>query len=390
MATKPEFETSVELKRLFMRELDSWRKRTRLGLGELSQHCGVSPSYLAHVGRYGRIPSKPVLLLLALNFGMSRPQEILSAARVQEPWPFDSPLGLAPLEDPSQGLLTVNLNMKGLVDAIVGALRSEHSPKSLLELLAGRPLRLGLNPLQHWLFAVPGDHSRGLLPDLCAALGSTLQCNVETQLTQFDRYVEQLCCGEIDIFGPLLARPKCPAKILFTIATHKMGISVLRRLRVIPNLPVLDPPRHLDDLISRPYEIAVFKDSRAHLFALTALKRAESSVIVCSSEEEAVERLLLKGISRPAHLFLTSAMFAARAALEHPESVEALFVEQGTALEMADNSFAVRPDWGSVVSELNDGIRRAMEASNFSGRLQLLIDAGLQGRLEALSAPCAR
>ena len=91
MSQRTEFESSPDLKRLFLRELELWRRATHLGLADLSHRCGVSPSYLAHIGRYGRIPSKPVLILLALNFGLQNPRELFESAKLSDEWPFDAP-----------------------------------------------------------------------------------------------------------------------------------------------------------------------------------------------------------------------------------------------------------------------------------------------------------
>jgi len=378
MNQRPEFDTSPELKRLFMRELEAWRKQSRLSINELSHRCGVSPSYLAHVGRYGRIPSKPVLILLALNFGMRQPRELFQAARLEDEWPFDGPLHLSSQNNDAEGFLSVKLNMEGLIDAITKAVKAERRPRTLSELLGGRPLRIGINLLQNWLYEKGEDGepqpSRGIVPDLCRALKHSLQCDVEITPTPFDRYVERLCRGDIDIFGPLLVSPNCPPSIMFSTPIYRIGLSALFRVRPTNGLAPLEAPTSIEDIVQRPYSVAVFKDSRAHLYALTRLKRTEDQLLVCSSEEEAVERLILKGISRPAHLLVTSSVFAAQQERQHPEALRALFTEPGRCLEMSGNAFAIRPDWGDAVPTLNSALSTALTTSRFFSRLKAIID----------------
>lgn len=394
MKQHPEFETSAELKRIFVRELDSWRKQSHLGLHELSQRCGVSQSYLAHIGRYGRIPSKPVLLLLALNFGMARPEELLRAASPNDTWPFDGALKLTPHESTEEGFLSVKLNMKGLLEAIQGAIRSESRPKSLAQLLGGRPLRIGLNYTQPWLFGRlddgSPDRSTGVVPELCRLLQAHLGFEIETIPTPFDRYVERLCRGDIDLFGPLLVSPFCPSNIQFSLPTHRMGLSLLMRLRPTSGLSALEPPSTIDDLLSRRYALAALKDSRAHHFCLTRLKRSEDSVLVCSSVEEALDRVLLRGIPGPAHLFVTNAMFAVQQSREHPDSLAPLFAQPGNLLEMSDNAFAVRPEWHDGMGEINAAVRSAARSDSFRAAIKAVLHSGAQGLMEPIDSPDPR
>ncbi len=110
---------------LFVKELKLWSARHGLGVKELASRCGVSPSYLAHIGRYGRIPSKPIILLLALNFEMREPELLLKAAGIHDAWPFNVGTRLSEScaeDDP--GFLSVKLDMNGLVEALTGAMRN--------------------------------------------------------------------------------------------------------------------------------------------------------------------------------------------------------------------------------------------------------------------------
>jgi hypothetical protein len=91
---------------------------------ELAQRCGVSRSYLAHIGRYGRVPGKPVLLLLALNFELQDPALLLRAARASDPWPFPTTTRLSDQDTASSGFLSVKLDINGFVDALKSAIKA--------------------------------------------------------------------------------------------------------------------------------------------------------------------------------------------------------------------------------------------------------------------------
>lgn len=389
MSPKPDFETSSELKRVFLRELEAWSGRTSLGISQLSRRCGVSPTYMAHIGRYGRIPSKPVLILLALNFGMEEPLELLRAARLEDGWPFDGALRLAPSpEVGSGGLISVKLDMAQLVEAVRTSIQHEARPRSVRDLLDGRALRIGLNFTQYWLFERLSDGTpnpgRGIVPDLCRGLSNVLHSPVETVPVPFDRYVELLCRGEIDIFGPMMCGAHCPSSIPFSLPTNRLGLSVLMRRRHTVGLPLLPAPGSAQELETGGYAIAVLKNTRGHLFCRTVLKRSEDTLILCNSDEEALERIILKGISRPAHIMVTHSMLAARQASENPESLLALFSSPGETLEMCDTAFALRPDWTHMLGAFNDALRAVLATGEYSRGLQSIIGAGSRGHLETI------
>ena len=134
MTKKDEFQTSTELKRLFLRELDLWRKRHGLGVADLSARCGVSPSYLAHIGRYGRVPSKPVLILLALNFETSDPAALFRAANLDTSWPYDGGThGITKREEHAREFLTVKFDVQSFMDSLTQAIREEIRPRKVHE-----------------------------------------------------------------------------------------------------------------------------------------------------------------------------------------------------------------------------------------------------------------
>lgn len=373
MGKQVEFETSADLRRIFTREFESWREHHRLGLEELSARCGVSSSYLAHVGRYGRIPSKPVLLLLALNFGMKTPSELLSAAKLTDPWPFDPDSQISRRERASEGFLSVKLDMAGFVEAIKTVVREESRPRTLSDLLQGRPLRVGLNLTQPWLFATNArgeiDHTSGLLPQLCSLLENALRCKIVTSLVPFRGHIERLRRAEIDIFGPMLATPQNPSNILFSSPISRCGMSAIWRLRETQSLDSLALPTRWEALRDESYKIAVIRDSRAHLIANTKLNRTDETLIICDTIDEGVDRVLMRGISNPAHIFICSSINACRAMAAHPEDLQATFNESGTLLDVADNALAIRPDWPEAVPMINNALAFILGATGFSRQM---------------------
>jgi|GEM_PF-1745184 len=381
-----EFETSAELKRLFNVELEAWKKRTRSSLDVLSRRCGVSQSYLAHIGRYGRIPSKPVLILLAINFEMEEPESLFRAASLKDSWPFDGAVALGQRESQPDGFLSVKLDMNGFVDAIRSVVRTELKPSSLHSLLGGRPLRLGVNPTQRWLFeqnaAGEIDLSRGLASELYSMLGSALQCKIELIVTPFSRYLDKLLTGEIDLYGPMMSSPRSRSNILFSLPVHRLGISALFRTRACQSLSELAPPATIDDLIQGAYQIAVMRDSRAHLVATTRLRRSDNELLLCTTDEEAIERITLKGIARPAHLFLCNSLLSLYIVSQHHDHMKLVFGTPETLLDMCDNAFAVRPDWADALPAINEAIRFIMSSGGLRERMRSLTEGEFKGLIE--------
>jgi hypothetical protein len=376
VAKKVDFETSTELRRLFSQELSNWCSKNRLGIEDLSARCGVSRSYLSHVGRYGRIPSKPVLILLALNFGMKDPGALLRAARLDEPWPFESPASIQANQSAAQSFLSIKLDMDGFMDAIKSAVRDQFKPRSFEDLLDGRPLRLGLNLTQPWLFESSPDgtinQSRGLVPELIAYLENSLRCQIQAIPVPFSRHVEKLKLGEIDLFGPMLAIPHAPSNIPFSLPVNRIGLSALMRQRETSGLAPLAVPATFDDLRNPQYRIAVIKDSRAHLIANTRLNRQDSALIICDTIDEGIDRILLKGVSRPAHIFICNSMIASYQSREHPQELLPLFDDRATMIDICDNSFAIRPDWPEALPRINQALSFIMSSGGFSKRSEEL------------------
>lgn len=390
MGKQVEFETSADLRRIFTREFDSWRERHRLGLEELSARCGVSSSYLAHVGRYGRIPSKPVLFLLALNFGMSTPSELLAAAHLSDAWPFEPDSQITRRERLSEGFLSVKLDMARFVEAIKTVVREESRPRTLNDLLQGRPLQVGLNLTQPWLFGTDSkgeiDHASGLLPQFCSLLENALRCKIATSLVPFRGHIERLRRAEIDIFGPMLATPQNPSNILFSSPISRSGMSAVWRVRDTRSLEASSVPTRWEALRDTTYKVAVIRDSRAHLIANTKLNRRDETLIICDTIEEGVDRVLMRGISNPAHIFICSSINACRAAASHAEDLQLLFNTTDTLLDVADNALAIRPDWPEAVPMINNALAFILGSTGFSRQMLSIAQNYGPGLLEPISA----
>ena len=147
----PQFLRSPELKRAFLDASEHWYRKHRLSPADLAERCGVSLQYLSHVGRYGRIPSKPILTLLAFNLSPDDPEAFFRAAKMSDPWPYEVGIGLRARSATESGLLNVSLDMKGFADAIRDIVRAEIQPKRIEQLLGKRALRVGLNRGQFFL-----------------------------------------------------------------------------------------------------------------------------------------------------------------------------------------------------------------------------------------------
>lgn len=384
MIKKLSFDTSKELKALFNEEYDRWRTKHRGTYEELAARCGLSASYLGQIGRYGRVPSKSALILLALNFDMKQPQLIFDAAGISERWPLDRDLGLRKAGDSDSGFLSVRLDMNGLADALRDVVRAEIRPKSLKQLTRGKPLRIGINAQQGWLFAEDtlggrGQKPAGLFPEICEMLGVSLQCPVELSLVPYSDYLEKFARDELDVYGPIIAAPNLPSGTIFTKGLYRIGMSALYRKRQNPDLASLPAPKSVQDILDGRYQIAVLKNSRSHLLANTRLKRSDDELILCSSHEEALERILMKGIRRPAHLFFCNSVMAIRYQKLHKQDIDLLFATPKTVVDMAEDALAVRADWQELATAINDFLAFLIRTGSLKERLNKWFPEDMQG-----------
>ncbi len=380
---KESFERSRELRILFNELYEPWSKRNRAGLEELARRCGVTPSYLAHVRRYGRIPGKPVLILLALNFDLRDPMTLLRAAGLQDPWPFEPGIALAKRNAEDDGFFSLRFDLDRFSDAIRNVVRGELRPRTFRDVLGGRPLRVGTNLTQRWLFENPeGAEEMAFFPHFCEMLQASLQCKLEIVELELPDYVEELSKGRIDLYGPMMAAPGFSHNIPFTMPLHRMGLSALRRRRPTTGLEELPAPRGIEDIIRKPYKLAVLRNSRAHLLSNTRYGKNDAALVICDSDDEALDRIMVKGIKNPAHLFLCNSVMAHSLGAEHRQDVEVLFAAQDTFLDLADNSLAVRPDWPELVGILNDSIRFLFGSGGLGVQLNKMIIKRVPGLIE--------
>lgn len=355
------YEVSKELRLMFSEQLEQWRKRERAGLEELARRCGVSPAYLAHVGRYGRIPSRPVLILLALNFGMSNPKQLLAAAGFKDSWPYDSDIRLGASLASDPGLLQIKLDMNGFANAIREIVKAEIKPRAVQDILRGRVLRIGLNPLKHWLFdkQFPGgsyqEHD-GFFCQICNMLALSLKCRLEFKVVEYQDYFEMFARDELDMFGPIVSAPNLAGATVFSSPLYRIGMSALQRALPNAELAPLKAPLKVQQLIDGPYHIAVVRNSRAHLLANTRFKRPDSQLVICQTFDEAMDRIMFRGIKKAAHVFLTNAVDARFLHQAHPKESILLFNEPSNLLDWADCGIAVRSDWPELVNAINEFI----------------------------------
>lgn len=352
------FAESKELRRFFSQEFEKWQRTTRLGISELAERCGVTASYMGHVSRYGRVPGKPVLILLALNFGLKKPEEIFEAAGIKDAWPFDTTTRLVEGNAEMPGFLSVRLDMDGLTSAIREVVKAEVKPRAIRDLTRGRPLRVGYNLNQSFFFDSSNKNRSfaGIFPELFQLTTLTLQTTAEyTAVPYLDAFIK-LQSGEIDVYGPIFATPPRRGQALLTRHFAKVALSAVGRRRKAVNLKPLPAPRSLRDLTTKSYEIAVLRDSASHHFALTALGRNDASLLVCDTPDECLERIALTSLPRPAHLMLCDSVIAEVLVANNPDEYELLCATKETALMYLDNAIAVRPDWPELLDLLNDAL----------------------------------
>jgi len=382
------FARSNELKNLFNTHFERWKYENRAGLEELANRCGVTSSYLAHVGRYGRIPGNPVLLLLALNFGMKDPAELLRAARVSESWPYERGIRLSTAAAQDDGLLSIKLDMDGFTAAIRSVVRAETRPRAIQDLTRGRPLRVGYNHLQDWLFDdVDLNHARqakGFFPDFCEMLAVSLQCEVEPSFVNFPEFTQRFQEDTLDLFGPIVWVPTMRSEALFTRPLYKLGLSGLMRKVKTSSLETLPAPRSIEDLLQQPYKIAVVKNSRAHLFANTRLKLNDDALVLCATHVESLERLLMSNIPNPAHLSFCNSVTAIRYHKQHAKQLQLLFATSDSVLNMSEDAIAIRPDWPELLPVINQAIQYLIDSKSLSSRFTQWISPELAGVVEVM------
>ena len=351
------FEQSSELKRVFNYQFDLWAKRNRGGLQELAELCGVSAQYISHIGRYGRVPAKPILFLLAFNFEMSDPQILLRAAGAKESWPYRAEMALRAKSAADSGFLSVNLDMNGFASAIRDIVRAEIKPRSLDELLSGRPLRVGMNFGQSFLFGTTQKSSpspsEGFFPEMMRLIALALHVPLELHEISHSKYIEALQAGEIDVYGPIYSTAPRIGQALYTNPFCRVQLAGLWRQKKITSLENLPIPKRVSDLRKKDFRIAVHAESMSHHFALAELGIPLERLILCETPEESFERILMSNVPRPAHLVLTDAPHALTTQAEHAKFMQVIFADGGSQAPPYEDTLAVRTDWPTVIEVFN-------------------------------------
>ncbi len=366
-------QTSRELRLVFTRHLDNWTKKKRSSQEELARLCGVTPSYISQISRYGRIPSKPVLILLGLHLELDDPGELFRAAKIDESWPIEKGMRLS--NSPEQnGFLSLKLDMNGFTQAIREIVRGEVKPRTIGELTRGAPLRFGFNRYQRWYFDQELSSKSelplgGAFPDMLALLSTALRNEMKTEDIIFSDSFERLKSGTLDAYGPIFSTPERFGHALYTTPFCRVGVSALWRKGDTPLLKKLPVPRSIQELREGDYVIAVLRDAMSHHFALTDLGKKEKDLVICDSPDETTERLLLSSIPRPAHINIMDSFTSYVIEQKHKKQVERLFCSKNNVLGWLDDVIAVRPDWPELLQILNDTLKYGSR----SGAIQKLI-----------------
>lgn len=388
MAKELPFKTSKSLKDFFNSHFELWDQQNNGGYEELGRRCGLTGSYLSQIGKYGRIPSKSALILLAFNFDLKDPVTIFKAADIIEPWPYKKFVHLSTQSREVDSFISLKVDMEGLLSSMQAAIGKEIRPRGLKETLQGRALRLGYNPFKSWLFksldrGVDGNFE-GFLPEIKDMFEMSLQNKIEDNVIEYAEYAKLFQSGALDMYGPIVVAPNLPTGVIFTNPLYRIGMSLLFRLRSSKNLEELPIPKKPQDLLNQKYKIAVVKNSRAHLLCNTRFKRSDKDLVLCSTTEEALDRTILKGISNPAHCFMVTSVDALYFEAEYRRDVKALFAEKNNFIDLAETGIAVRADMPELVQALNESIAFLTSTGTLLHSLEQWRPEGMEEVLEGI------
>jgi hypothetical protein len=273
--------------------------------------------------------------------------------------------------------------MNGFASVIRDIVRAEVQPKRIDDLLGRRPLRVGLNRGQFFLFEEgKSTGEEGFFPDLMRSLALSLHCEIEFRHVAHADFNEKLQSGEIDCFGPIYRSVPRLSQALFMKPFCTVPIAGIGRTKSAAQLVDLPLPKRIADLRKKEYVVAVHQDSMAHHFAISELGIPEERIVACEAPDEALERVMLSKIPRPAHLILADAPFAIRAKDEHGSAVAMLFEDGAGDLAYFEDTIAVRPDWPPLLGLLDQALdllrrggalRRLYEKSGASKRDEMLL-----------------
>jgi transcriptional regulator with XRE-family HTH domain len=373
--SEKEFKVSRELRLFFVKHFERWKEKNSGTLQELADKCGVSPSYLSQIGRYGRVPGRPVLLLLAFNFQLEDPAEIFRVCGISAEWPYRRDVVLGRHKDEHSSFLSLRVDMPALAEAVAAQVKRQLSGSISASLYSREPLRIGVNPMQGWFIkADTFKAGRSLFEDLCNQLGLTLQRGIKLEMVPFAAHVEHLVQGEQDLYGPVMASPVPRQGVIYSTSLFRVAVVGVQRLRDTEGLEHVAPPKKLDDLRNESLRIAVLRNALPHLLLNSRFGRADETLVLCDSDEEAAERILLKGIRQPAHLFLCNALFALHVCSAHPKELALVFDKSDGVLEYENTTIAMRPEWRTHEEDLNRALGFLLHQGGFKERIENLFN----------------
>jgi ABC-type amino acid transport substrate-binding protein len=261
--------------------------------------------------------------------------------------------------------------MRGFTSVIRDIVRAEIQPKRLEDLLGGRPLRVGLNYAQFFMF--DGNQKRkaeGFFPELMRSIGLAVTAPVDFIDVLHTDFQDKLEQGVIDCYGPIYKTASRLSKSLFTIPFCTVPAAALLRVKKAPPLVELPPLRSFSDLQIRPYIVTVHRDSMAHHFAESVLGIHPNRILACELPEESLERIILNKIPRAAHLMLTDLPFAKEASKAHQKDITMFKQSEAEQEASFENCIAVRSDWQPLLG----GINQALEYLKRNGAIGRLAE----------------
>ncbi len=343
---------SKSFKQFFNEQFELWSLENNLSLRDLADRCGVTSSYLGQVKNYGRIPGLPVLILLAFNFKLSKPADILKIAEINSTWPYRPNIKLKDSQDETPGFINFKIDMSGFQGAIREIVRDEIRPQSLPELNSKTTLRIGINPLQSGFQNKSKQH---IFQELFQLITVSMHANLEFVEVDHRNALEMLKSGRLDIYGPLYITASRIGHYTFSEPLGHSPMSVFWRTAPSKFLEELPIPQNLQEIKKNPYKIAVLAETCSHDFARNILNLNSENLIICENPEEIIERVTLSGLKRSAHFAFCDLLTSSSIQEDFPSSVKLLF-KDNPLQPGYDLSIAVREDWPDFLRKLNTTI----------------------------------
>ena len=150
---------------------------------------------------------------------------------------------------------------------------------------------------------------------------------------------------------------------------YRVGVVAIWRMRADDGLAKLPVPKKFEDLKNHDYKIAVLQHALPNLIANGRLDRDDETLILCDSDDEAKDRLLLTGIREPAHIFICNAIMAEQIVRENPKALQLLFANQNNYIDYEQAAIAVRPDWSAMLPAINETMQFLMKSAGLQDKM---------------------